>query len=174
MPTLVDGDYVVWDSHAICAYLASKYSKTLCPNDDVELRGLIDQRLHYHHGTLFERYYRVIRGIFSEKATEYRIAERFVEIDQALEFLEVFLAQSSYVAGKHLTVADIMCVPTVSSIFTVLEVDSSKYPKVVDWVKRLSKELPSYDEIETESVAKMRALMLSRIEENKEALAKND
>lgn len=170
VPTLVDGDYVIWESYAICAYLGSKYSKTLCPNDNLELRGLIDQRLHYTHGTLFARYYGVIRTIFRDQAIEFRVESHLLEIEQALEFLEIFLSQSEYVAGKHLTVADILCVPTVSSIFAVLEVDASKFPKVGDWVKRLSKELPSFDEIEIAGVAKMRSLLLNMIEKNKAAL----
>lgn len=48
MPTLVDNQFVIWDSHAIMAYLVGKYGK----NDDLypknmEKRALIDQRLHF-------------------------------------------------------------------------------------------------------------------------------
>lgn len=74
-----------------------------------------------------------------------------------------------YVAGNNLTVADILIVSTVSSIFGALEVDASKFPKVSDWVKRLSKELPSYDEIETAGVATLRAMVVDIVEKNKAA-----
>lgn len=47
MPTLVDGNYVLWDSHAITAYLVDKYGKddTLYPKD-LQKRGTVNQRLH--------------------------------------------------------------------------------------------------------------------------------
>lgn len=173
VPTLVDGDYVIWESHAICAYLGSKYSKTLCPNDDLKLRGLIDQRLHYNNGTLFARYYGVIRDFLDGKESDYRKTPRIAAVEQGLEFLEIFLTQSKYVAGEHLTVADISILPIVSSIFAILEVDSSKFPKVEAWQKRLSEDLPSYKEIEEEGITKMNAIMLVKAEENKTGKVQN-
>lgn len=167
VPTLVDGDYVIWEGHAICTYLCSKYNSTLCPNDDFELRGLIDQRLHFNHGTLFTRYYGLVRDFLDDKESDYRNKSRIVVIEQALEFLEIFLAQSENVAGKNMTVADVFILPTVNSIFTVLEVDASKFPKVEAWLKRLSKDLPSYDEIEVAGVAKFREMLLAKAQENK-------
>lgn len=163
----MDGDFAIWESHAICTYLGSKYSMTLCPNDNLELRGLIDQRLHFNHGTLFARYYGLIRDFLDDKETDYRKASRITFIEQAVEFLEIFLTQSKYLAGDHLTVADILCLPTVNSIFTVLEVDASKFPKVGEWLKQLAKELPSFEEIEVAGVAKMRAMIQNKNEENK-------
>lgn len=56
MPTLQDGDFVVWDSHAINAYLVGKYGKddALYPKD-LQKRAIIDQRLHFDSGILFPR-----------------------------------------------------------------------------------------------------------------------
>lgn len=57
VPTLVDGDLVLWDSHAIMTYLVEKYGK---PNDslypsDLKVRAKINQHLHFEGSTLFAR-----------------------------------------------------------------------------------------------------------------------
>lgn len=167
VPTLVDNGEVIWDSHAICTYLGSKYNKTLCPNDNSYIRARIDQRLHYHHGTLFNRYYKVIAAIFSEGATEYNSNKQLQPIHQALEFLEIFVTESDYLVGDTLTVADILVLTTTNSVFKVLEVDASKYPKIAEWMKRVTKQLPSFDDIESSGVATMRSMLLQKIEANK-------
>lgn len=57
IPTLVDGENVLWDSHAIIIYLVRKYGKendSLYPND-VYLQAKIMQHLHFDSGVLFAR-----------------------------------------------------------------------------------------------------------------------
>lgn len=65
VPTLQDGDFVVWDSHAINAYLVGKYGKddSLYPKD-LQKRAIIDQRLHFDSGILFPRLAAIIVSIF--------------------------------------------------------------------------------------------------------------
>lgn len=54
VPTLVDGDFVLWDSHAIATFLINKYGKddSLYPAD-IYRRAKIDQRLHYESSILY-------------------------------------------------------------------------------------------------------------------------
>lgn len=56
MPTLVDGDFKLWESRAIGAYLVRTYGKddTLYPND-LKARSVVDQRLYFDCGTLYPR-----------------------------------------------------------------------------------------------------------------------
>jgi glutathione S-transferase len=52
VPTLVDDDgFTFWDSHAINAYLVSRYAKSddLYPRD-IKRRGVVNQRLHFDSG----------------------------------------------------------------------------------------------------------------------------
>lgn len=57
VPILVDDDFVLWDSHAIAGYLVGQYGEddTLYPKDDSRKRAVIDQRLHFEGGVLYER-----------------------------------------------------------------------------------------------------------------------
>lgn len=56
VPTLVDGDFVIWDSHVIGPYLATTYGKNddLYPKD-TQKRAVVDQRLYFDCGTLYPR-----------------------------------------------------------------------------------------------------------------------
>ncbi|XP_065219291.1 glutathione S-transferase 1-like isoform X2 [Planococcus citri] len=54
IPTLQDGELIMWDSHAINTYLVNQYAKddSLYPKNP-KIRALIDQRLHFDSGVLF-------------------------------------------------------------------------------------------------------------------------
>lgn len=55
MPTLLDDDgFSIWDSHAINAYLVSKYAKndSLYPKD-VKKQAIVNQRLHFDSGVVY-------------------------------------------------------------------------------------------------------------------------
>lgn len=56
VPTLVDGDFVLWDSHAIGSYLVETYCKDdrLYPKDPKK-KAVVDQRLYFDIGTLYPR-----------------------------------------------------------------------------------------------------------------------
>lgn len=56
VPTLVDGDFTLWESKAIAAYLVRTYAKddSLYPKDP-QKKALVDQRLQFDIGTLYPR-----------------------------------------------------------------------------------------------------------------------
>lgn len=180
IPTLVDGSTTIWDSHAICAYLTARYANqpagrlaVIAPNtaggDFAAQRARFDHRLHFHHGTLFNRYYAAIAPIFQASSVQLGTAAQLEAVETALGYLEKFLTTDGpYVCGAELSVADILYATTVSSIETVLQLDvSAKFPGVHAWSKRVAAELPGYAEIETAGVAKLRATVLAWIEKNK-------
>lgn len=49
-----DDGFVIWDSHAINAYLVGKYGKDdSLYSKDLKKRAVIDQRLHFDSNVLF-------------------------------------------------------------------------------------------------------------------------
>ena len=60
IPTIVDDDFVLNESRAICGYLVHKYAKddTLYPKDP-KVRALVDQRLYFDMGVFYQSFGKV-------------------------------------------------------------------------------------------------------------------
>ncbi|KAI7815277.1 glutathione S-transferase [Rhyzopertha dominica] len=145
VPTLVDGDFVTWDSHVIGSYLATVYGKdkSLYPEDPKE-KALVDQRLFFDCGTLYPR----IRAICFPVLFlgEIEIPDELKgPLDEALGFLDVFLEGNDFVCGNKLTVADCSLVASVSSIAAV-GWNITPYANVRAWVARCELAIPDYIE----------------------------
>uniref|UniRef100_T1GW10 Glutathione S-transferase 1-like n=1 Tax=Megaselia scalaris TaxID=36166 RepID=T1GW10_MEGSC len=143
VPTLEDEGRCIWDSHAICAYLAEKYGSTdsLYPTELMK-RAHVDQRLHFDSGTLFT----CLKSVALALRTGQPITDDIMtSVYQAYEFLKLFLANSLYLVGDLVTIADFSCVSTLSSLDIFLPVDGEKFPKIKGWFERL-KILPYYEE----------------------------
>lgn len=149
IPVLEDDGKYIWDSHAICAYLVRKYAKNdqLYPKE-FYARAVVDQRLHFDSGVLFQGCLRTIAvPVFYKNVTE--IPRSQIEsIYEAYNFLEAFLSSSEtnvYLAGRQLTLADFSCIATVSSLLGLAPAAAEKYPKLNGWMERMTK-LPYYEQ----------------------------
>ncbi|XP_065339779.1 glutathione S-transferase 1-like [Cloeon dipterum] len=146
VPTLVDDGFAIWDSHAICGYLVSKFAKddSLYPKDP-QKRAVVDQRLHFDSGVLFPRLRDITFPLLFLKCKEIP-EEKRKKVFDAYEFLEKFLADNEYLTGNSFTIADICCISTVSSLVEALRVPADDYPKVKAWIQRCRDNLPGYKE----------------------------
>ncbi|XP_052869696.1 glutathione S-transferase 1-1-like [Anopheles cruzii] len=146
IPTLVDNDVVLWESRAIVTYLCEKYGK----NDkyyprDAKKRAVVNQRLFFDMGTLYQRfsqafYPAIMRG-------EEVDPELVTKLDEALEFLEVFLEKTSFVAGDNLTIADMCVLASITTIDVTVGHDLSKYQHIQRWYEQVKKSVSGYQEI---------------------------
>ncbi|KAH8272927.1 hypothetical protein KR018_010995 [Drosophila ironensis] len=145
VPLLEDNGALIWDSHAIVCYLVDKYAKTddLYPKDLLK-RAQVQQRLYFDASVLFMALRNVSVPYFYHKVSVVP-KEKVDNIKDGYAFLEAFLGDNPYVTGSTLTLADLCCGATASSLAAILELDVVKYPKVAAWLERLSK-LPHYEE----------------------------
>lgn len=69
VPTLEDGDFAIFDSHAINAYLTDKYGvdDSLYPKD-LQKRAVVNQRLYFDCGILFPRVSAIVGSLLREGA----------------------------------------------------------------------------------------------------------
>ncbi|XP_055921908.1 glutathione S-transferase 1-like [Eupeodes corollae] len=143
VPVLEDDGHCLWDSHAIAAYLVNKYGKddALYPKDPLK-RAVVDQRLHFDSGVLFANARNITAPLFIRNVTDVP-QEKIDLLNEGLNFLESFLVHD-FIAGETMTIADFSILSTVTTYEAVVPIDAARTPKLVAWIKRMSK-LPYYE-----------------------------
>uniref|UniRef100_A0A2M4AT53 glutathione transferase n=1 Tax=Anopheles triannulatus TaxID=58253 RepID=A0A2M4AT53_9DIPT len=155
IPTLVDNDVVLWESRAIITYLCEKYGKndSLYPRDPKK-RALVNQRLYFDMGTLYQRFSQAFYPVMMQG--QQLNPELVAKLDEALEFLEVFLEKTSFVAGDKLTVADLCILSSITTIDVTVGHDLSKYQQIQRWYGQLKESVGGYQEICHDGAVKFR------------------
>ena len=82
-----------------------------------------------------------------------------VNLTDALTLLEIFLINNDYVAGEHLTIADISILANVTMLEVAVEFELSSYPNIWGWINRLRRELHCFDELTEEAFSELRQLI---------------
>jgi len=138
VPTLVDGSFRLWESRAIMQYLVDKFAPNnqLYPRDPVK-RAPVDRMLQFDIANTY-RYVGayIYPQVFESKPADPEAAK---QVEGALDYLENILKDSPYVAGPHLTIADLSITANLSML-ELKQWDFSKWPKVVAWRDRIRKE----------------------------------
>jgi glutathione S-transferase len=144
VPTLIDGDTTLWESHAIAEYLAAKYPTARLGAATPEERGHIGKWTYVnaaHFGPAFA-------GVFAhtirlpEEQRIPKVAENGrAEAVKVLGVMDVALAQSDFLVAGRLTLADLAFVPSLA-FAPMLGFDLSTWPNVARWLAAL-KERPA-------------------------------
>lgn len=144
IPTLVDNGFALWESRAILVYLVEKYGKddSLYPKDP-QKQALVNQRLYFDMGTLFAAFTAYYYPQF--RLGKPADPEAFKKVESAFGYLNTFLEGQEYVAGDHLTIADIAILASVST-FVVAEFKLSDYPNVEKWYENAQKVTPGWED----------------------------
>jgi glutathione S-transferase len=141
-PTLVDGDFVLWESTAIMQYIAAKAGSALWPND---LRGRADvtrwqawEQQHWAKDAcvplIFERLVKKILNIGAPDAAVVAKATEAFKREAAV--LDAHLARQPYLTGAQPTLADFSAVaPLVYAKEAELPLDA--YANVRGWMGRV-------------------------------------
>lgn len=151
----IDGKYIS-DSHAIIAFLASKYGKddSLYPKDLYQ-RAIVDQRLHYETGVVFQEVMKQrLRPLFLCELPQAAADEAIKAVCDVYTVLETYLNQNKYMAADHLTIADLSLLSTVTVMDLVVPVVAEKWPKLSAWLVKL-KQLPYYEKANTKGLKEL-------------------
>jgi len=163
VPTLVDDGFAVYESRAVMAYLQNKYGKddSLYPKDP-QKRALVDMRLYFDAATLYPRFGETVYPVIF--AGQKRDQARIDKMNEALDFVELFLKDGGYVSGKQLTIADFSLAASLSTIGACHDI--SKYAKITAYLEKCKAVMKGYDELNQQG-----AIEFSKY--YKDALAKN-
>jgi glutathione S-transferase len=115
VPTLVDGDTVVWESNSILRYIANKQGATGLYPADPAARSQVERWMDWLLSALYNPYvamFRDARKPAAERAATFAADEK--DLGAQLAILEGQLAKHPYVAGASLSLADIALAPVVA------------------------------------------------------------
>lgn len=138
-PTLEHDGRPLFESSAICRYLASVENSALYPASDLFQRAVIDQWIDFHTchlgrwlGTLlFERVVREKFGMGEKKADVEREAVGFIA--EQLTCVNDHLSRNAYLAGDAISIADPFAFAYLETT-AMSDVALSDYPHVAKWL----------------------------------------
>jgi glutathione S-transferase len=140
VPTLRDGNLVLWESHAIVRYLAGSYGAgTLFPTDPRQ-RAIVDQWTDWTATTFQPAWIGVFWLLVRTPAAEHdraAIDKSIQATSRCFEMLEKRLGQAPFLGGDRLTYADIAAGVSLYR-WTTMEIDRPVLPNVAAWHARLN------------------------------------
>ncbi len=137
IPTLVDGDLVLFESMAINLYLAKKYGGDLWPKGEADQARAI--QWSFWGMTELEPHLMAIllhRIMLPEEKRKAAVADAAArDIARPLDVLESHLADREYLLDGPFSIADLN-VASVLSMARMVGFDVSGWPKVATWLGR--------------------------------------
>lgn len=115
--------FTLYESRAICKYLAKKYSFPLLPRDsDVEATALFDQAqsaemLYFAEPAgriAFEKFAKRFMGLPPDDAV---VSDALRSVEMFFDVAERLLQHKDYMAGKDFTLTDIYYIPLIQRLF---------------------------------------------------------
>lgn len=156
IPALVDNEFTMSESRAICIYLVEKYGRTdaLYPKN-AKTRATINQLIYFDMGTLYNRFYAYyLFPLVNETQPDEKKLE---ELNEAIGFLEYFLTDKKFFVSYKLTIADLILLATVTTI-EAFGYDFSSYPNVMAWLENMKSCAPGYDQ-NTEGIEMLKSFI---------------
>jgi len=139
IPTIRDGEVVLWESNAIVRYLCRQNGAgSLLPVGAVE-QAQADQWMEWHKNGPYRPYIDLFWAVVRTEPAMHdtaRIARLARATADSLEVLESHLGDRLYIVGDRLSMADIPFGPMIHRYFA-LEVERPTFPSITAWYKRL-------------------------------------
>jgi glutathione S-transferase len=148
IPTLVDGDFVLWESNAIMQYLCSKvHNNTLYPADprlqaDIN-RWQFWQAAHWGSACSVFIFERVIKKVFmSAEADLAEVAKGEERFHRFAQVLEQHLKGRDWLVGDAVTLAD-FSVGSFLDLAEMAQYPMTPYTEIARWYRNVQ-QLPAW------------------------------
>lgn len=150
VPTIEDGDFVLWESNAIVRYLSHTYGKGRLWPDDPRRLADADRWMDWQSTTLTpamtDAFWQLIRTPVEQRDTA-KTQASIEKSEQRIAILEAHLANHPYVAGPTLTMGDIP-VACAAHRWIGLPCEKVARPHVERWVAGLRSQ-PAFGDVLT-------------------------
>ena len=135
VPTLIDGDFVIWESNACVQYLASQHAAGTWYPDDLRMRARAVQWMDWSLGSLAPTHVPAFQGLIRTPPAERNpdaIARSRDAWSKLMAMLDAHLADRAYIAGETITMGDMP--PAVLSFrWFNLDFEREDYPNARRW-----------------------------------------
>jgi glutathione S-transferase len=139
IPTLVDGDLVLWESNSICRYLARKTGAVALYPEGLQERALCERWMDWQLGTLRPRFHPLFRTLIrlpeEERETDAIMHMRDTAA-RAFAIMERTLTATDYLGGSSFSLAEIATAVWAHRWFA-LKLDRGAMPKLERWYRAL-------------------------------------
>ena len=142
-PTLVDGDYVLWESAAIMAYLCIKAGSDMWPAHDPAGQVEVLQWMGWndrHWMPAIDAFYfeHIVKSTFGFGPPDRtKLPQHLPAVQKYSAVLDAHLASRDHVACGRLTIADFH-LASVAAYWREAEMPLSDFPHIVRWLERLT------------------------------------
>jgi len=148
VPTLKDGDLVLWESNTQLRYLASKYGPDEIYPKELTTRARIEMWLDWQLSTAVHGIRHLFQGLHVKDEAfmdPEGLGEAHEQATRCMEILDAHLGEGDgYIVGDHLTIADTSLGMYVHRWF-VLPIERRDFPALNRYYERL-KERPPFQE----------------------------
>jgi glutathione S-transferase len=132
VPTLVDGDVVIWESNTILRYLAAKHGPELAGSTPAE-RTLIERWMDWQLGAVNPPYLAVFKDAkkpAAERSGDF--AAQSADLVAQMKILEGHLAGRAWIALERLTLADVVLAPITKRCLE-FPIEQPSLPELTRW-----------------------------------------
>lgn len=144
VPTVIDGDFVMWESNSVVRYLARKHKSVLYPSA-FEARNLVERWMDWELSVVAPHQGTVLVGLVRTKPEDRdnaKIEAARVAWARGMAILDAQLVETAYVAGDDFTIADIPLGPIAHRFFS-LDIERPELGNLRRWYEALS-ERPAF------------------------------
>ena len=135
VPTLIDGDFVIWESNACVQYLASGHAFGTWYPEDLQTRARAMQWMDWSLGTLAPTHVPAFQGLIRTPPGQRdpaAIARGRDNWSKLMAMLDAHLADRAYIAGGSVTMGD-MPPAVIAFRWFNLDFEREDYPNAKRW-----------------------------------------
>lgn len=141
VPVIRDGDFVLWESNAICRYLVQRAGRTDLLPADARGRACVEQWMDWQATELNNSWRYAFMGLVrqsTQHADRHAIDTSLQEFHRHMAMLDAQIAKTgAYAAGTQFTLADVVLGLSTHRWYS-LPADRPALPAVADYYERLS------------------------------------
>ena len=144
-PTLIDGDFILWESNAIMQYLASRSGNSLWPENPRTRADITRwqswQLAHWGADACQPlTFQRLVKKILNLGPPDAAVVAKATEVfNREARMLDAHLASPSYLVGNALTLADIAIASNLINFqYLGFPIEPGKHPKLARYARDIA------------------------------------